>query len=247
MSDRKKAVTKKWYSEPITSYGLILYSYDNKGEPLFLLYQRRDSFEYMDFLRGVWRNEGHLPALFANMTSSERERLREYTFDELWDDLWIIHDCKIYRDGYSRGKRKYDCIKNKIPYFLESTNCHIEEPPWGFPKGKKSNSNESNIECALREFQEETHILRKDINIENYQAISENFKGSNGRAYATHYFVASIPSIVYPDIISTPNGIRKEAVSEEASKIEWFKFEDALELLNPRRQSILQEVYKQLK
>jgi len=65
---RKKYKKKKSYnsSEPITSYGLILYTmgdsppsfgnwdlHDNNQEPYFLLYQRRDNFEYMDFLRGI--------------------------------------------------------------------------------------------------------------------------------------------------------------------------------------------------
>ncbi|MCA9750219.1 MAG: NUDIX domain-containing protein [Romboutsia sp.] len=242
----QKSTSKKWFSEPITSYGLVLYTISNK-EILFLLYQRRDSFEYMDFLRGVWRNVGQLPALFSSMTTKERKRIREYTFDELWDDLWIEHNSKIYIDGYSRGKRKYDSIKDKIPNLLDTTKSHIEEPPWGFPKGKKNSQYEKDLDCALREFQEETRLIRGLINIENYTPISENFKGSNGKAYATHYYIASTKNPIYPEKIQTPNGIRKDAVSEEASDIKWYTYNEAIELLNPQRRSLLKEVYDTIK
>ena len=149
--------------EPITSYGLILFCFpENPGEsssseediegPLFLIYQRRDNFEYMDFLRGVWVSEGQLPALFSLMSHEERERIRNYTFHELWNDLWVIQDCRIYKDGVTKAEKKYDSIKNQIPYLLDTTTSCIYHPPWGFPKGKKNGYHEDPLKCAIREF-----------------------------------------------------------------------------------------------
>lgn len=225
-------------NEPITSYGLILYCIV-EGQPMFLLYQRRDSFEYMDFLRGVWSVENQLPSLFTLMSIEERQRIRDYTFKELWDDLWVEHTCRIYRDGYLKAKKKYDSVKNIIPQILDSTTSHIKSPPWGFPKGKKNGYHEDPIVCALREFGEETRIPTEEITIIQNIPYVENFKGSNGKAYSTHYFLAQIPSNHLPKPHDTPQCIRKTAVSEEASSVEWYTYEDACRLLNPRRQNIL--------
>ena len=143
----KKKKKKKYGDEPITSYGLILYTVVN-DKPIFLLYQRRDNFEYMDFLRGVWMSEGQLPGLFSLMSPDERKRIREYTFQELWNDLWVEHSCRIFRDGFSKAKRKYDSVRDKIPNLLDTTTSHIREPPWGFPKGKKNSFKEESISCV---------------------------------------------------------------------------------------------------
>jgi hypothetical protein len=101
----KKRNSFSSFNDPITSYGIILFSRNENGI-LFLLYQRRDNFEYMDFLRGLWQSESQLPSLFELMSYDERDRLRNYTFDELWNDLWVKHDSKIYREGYSMAKNK---------------------------------------------------------------------------------------------------------------------------------------------
>src|ERR1700752_2322297 len=99
------------YFDPIVSYGTIIFRYSEYGEIEFLIYQRRDTFEYMDFLRGAWSDESKLPDLFASMSISERNRIDKYTFQELWDDLILDHDCKLYKDGYVRAKRKFEAIK----------------------------------------------------------------------------------------------------------------------------------------
>ena len=234
----KKKKKKKYGIEPITSYGLILYTVVN-DKPIFLLYQRRDNFEYMDFLRGVWISEGQLPGLFSLMSPDERKRIREYTFQELWNDLWVEHSCRIFRDGFSKAKRKYDSIRDKIPNLLDTTSSHIREPPWGFPKGKKNSFKEESITCAIREFTEETRIPSDLIHVMTTSPFVENFKGSNCKSYATHYYLATINEPIHPQIIDTPHCIRKTTISEEAINVKWFTFEETNNLLNSRRQAIL--------
>jgi len=246
---RKRKNKKKNYktvfnvTEPITSYGLILFSYEN-DELIFLLYQRRDNFEYMDFMRGTWTSSGQIPALFSAMSPEERRRIREYTFKELWDDLWVEHNCRIYRDGYTKAKKKYDMVKCNIPQFLDNTFSHIQAPPWGFPKGKKNNYLEDPIDCAFREFEEETHISIKDMRIVHDKPFTENFKGSNGKAYATHYFVAELPKPINSVFYSTPHCIRPQTISEEASNVKWFNYTEACNHLNTQRKGILDFVIK---
>ena len=240
-SKKKKKKKNKYGVEPITSYGLILYTIVN-DKPMFLLYQRRDNFEYMDFLRGVWMSEGQLPGLFSLMSPDERKRIREYTFQELWNDLWVEHACRIFRDGCSKAKSKYDSVRDKIPNLLDTTTSHIKEPPWGFPKGKKNSFKEESIACAIREFTEETRIPAGLIHVLTDNPFVENFKGSNGKSYATYYYLANISEPVYPLEVSTPHCIRKTTISEEAINVKWFTFEETSNLLNSRRQAILRSV-----
>lgn len=236
--------------ESICSFSLILVclapSTEGENKPLtpyFLLYQRRDSYEYIDFVRGIWVNEQSLPKMFSLMTIEERKRLLSYDFEKLWDDLWVIHNCKIYRDGYERGKRKYESIKSKIPSIIESTSSTVEEPPWGFPKGKKNSLNETNIECALREFHEETHLPIDTVKLmSDCKPFTETYSGSNNKSYCTYYYLAMCPTLLPIEKIATPQCIRQSAVSEEAADVRWLRYEEACLKLNPKRRQILKKV-----
>ena len=248
--------------EPIISYGTIVFHLDSNAyldetpkkheTPMFLIYQRRDTFEYMDFLRGAWSDERQLPLLFSGMCIGERERVRQYPHDALWDDLIIDHDCKLYKDGYPKAKRKFETIKDKIPHLLDTTMSYVVEPPWGFPKGKKSNPLEDPIDCALRETSEETRIKlflngepdesQSDgvfARIWNIKPFFESFKGSNGKIYNTYYYLVELAEMKVSEKIPTPHCIRKETLSDEARDLRWVTYEEACSLLNPRRQNIL--------
>jgi len=235
--NRRKKYRKKKKNEfePITSYGLIVYTL-HKDQVFFLLYQRRDNFEYMDFLRGVWPTYETLPALFSAMSVDERVRIRNFTFPELWEDLWVEHQSRIFIDGFAKAKRKYDMAKYRIPFLLENTTSSILEPPWGFPKGKKNNFREGSLTCAFREFQEETRLPSEQIQVlRDQQPYIETFRGSNGKIYSTYYYLASFPSMILPPKIETPHCIRDHTISEEASNVQWFSYEDACGLLSAKR------------
>jgi ADP-ribose pyrophosphatase YjhB (NUDIX family) len=232
---------KKYQNTSIVSYGIILY-HINKNNINFLLYHRRDTFEYMDFIRGMWNTEMQIIDLFRLMSVEERKRIREYTFKELWDDLWIQHDCKIYREGYSKAKKKYDMIKYKIPYILDNTETSVLSPPWGFPKGKKNGYHEDSIKCALREFTEETKIDLNKIDLVHSNSFTENFKGSNNKNYTTHYYIAETKEYNVPKPSSIADCIRKKTLSEEASEIKWFTIDETLDLVDENKKEIIKNI-----
>ena len=228
---------------PIVSYGIILYYIDAVTNKIyFLLYQRRDTYEYMDFLRGMWTTENHVINLFRMICNEERQRLLEYTFRELWDDLWIHHDCKIYKENYLKAKRKYDFIKNKIPELIENIKPVVDTPPWGFPKGKKNGHNEDPLNCALREFSEETRMDTEDMTIITNTFFTENFKGSNNKNYITHYYIAETSNNGLPDYHSTGGCIRKKTLSDEANDIRWVFLDHLHKYLNEERINIVKNV-----
>jgi predicted NUDIX family NTP pyrophosphohydrolase len=245
MRDRQFNLRKKQSknSEPITSFGIILVTMKD-NTVLYLLHQRRDSVEYVEFMRGTWANEGQLMALVSGMTSEERERILNFTFDELWDDLWVCHDCRIYRECFSRARRRYEMIRDKLPSIMEQTTTCIDEPPWGFPKGKKNKASEDPFECALRELHEETRLCVDDVILLKDEPYAEHFKGTNGKAYATYYYLSFTPYKIIPNQISTPQCIRETTLSEEAHDAKWLTYDQARKKLNFRRRQMLSVVKK---
>jgi len=214
------------------------------GEPKFLIYQRRDNYEYIDILRGNWHTETRLKELMSALSNEERCRIREYTFRELWDDLWINHTSHIHADGFEKAQRKYDTIKSKIPTLMDSDGMYFNvEPPWGFPKGKKLNQDkETDLDCALREFSEETRLPSEQLSVWNVRPYMEAYKGNNNKPYSTYYFLAEVPNEMEVTKIDTPQCIRSEAVSEEAADARWMTCSEACLKLAPRRQAILKKI-----
>ena len=104
--------------------------------------------------------------------------------------------------------------------------------------------------CAVREFEEETHINRDTIQVWDSPSLTENFVGSDNRQYATVYYIAEYkPSgapltqeeCKLPPLIETPKGISKYTASNEAFRIKWFSLEEAQEKLPRFRQMILSQ------
>lgn len=236
--------SKKKY-DPIPSYGVILYTRNEKGEIVFLLYQRRDTYEYMEFMRGIWA-EYNLVKIFDRMTVSERERIRNYTFRELWDDLFVVKTYKYYHDSFEKSKKKYDGIRDSIPHYLDLSRSNILHTPWGFPKGKKNGHLEDSLVCAKREFEEETKFSPEHITFHEGAVYEEKYIGSNNRAYMSTYFVGKCDHPLVSTYMPTNHHIRKFTVSEEAEDVGWFTFEQAKLLLDPLKIGILEQILKML-
>lgn len=237
---RKK---KKVMMPPIVSYGIICFTYNREtNNREYLLYRRRDTFEYIDFLRGGWYTPKTLPEMFSKMTIDERERLAKYTLEELWDDLWVDHTCKIYLDGLVRARKKYDTVKHLIPKYLAENPSSIINTPMGFPKGKKNKVGESSIECALRECREETRINVTRSMVWSEKPYVEIFSGGNGKYYKTIYYLVYLPEKVVPKKILTPQCLRKDTISEEAIELHWLTYNEACKNLNKRRAILMSKV-----
>lgn len=239
----------RYQGQPITSYGLILFYMDPKeSKPKFLIYQRRDNYEYIDILRGNWNNEKRLKELFAALSPNEKRRIRDYTFDELWDDLWVSRENVIHRDGFKKAKKRYEMMKDKISEYLDQQRTLefegvCSEPPWGFPKGKKNEADkETDKECALRETAEETGLPMDNVVIWETKHFVENYKGNNGKPYCTYYYIAETDTQFPIKRVPTPGCIRPDAVSDEAEDACWVTYEEACLKLGARRQALLKRV-----
>lgn len=230
----------------IASFGIILFcvgkNYDQNVTPKYLLMQKRDTYEYMDIIRGNWYTEKRLKELIDGISKDEKKRLSTYSFKDLWDDLWITHGNGIHKDGFEKAKYKFHSLsKDQINLLISSSSDEDSEPPWGFPKGRKNNG-ECEKDCALREFEEETKIRAKNIRVcHNVNPIAEFYKGKDGKNYCTYYFLAEAINIEPIKNMNT-GGIRKSTISEEAGDMKWMTYEEAAQVLSTKRRNILKNI-----
>jgi 8-oxo-dGTP pyrophosphatase MutT (NUDIX family) len=206
---------------------------------MFQIVQRRDTIAYINFIRSQLSSK-EIAKYVRLMTSREQQRCiyayRNNDFSFVWNDLWVAHS-KIYYD--EKEKSEFIFMKNMNRWIEEFEYCQehniCNTLTWGFPKGRKFR-NETELECALREFEEETTIPRSKISLWNSPPCEEIYFGTNGLPYRTIYFPAYInymPSI--PKFIRDGN---LPYISEEIAQTKWIRFNE-LELLDAAKCNIL--------
>ena len=195
-----------------------LYKY--KDDIKFLLIQRKHSLSYIEFIRGRYNDKdiNNLSYLFSLMSKSEIENIKNNEFQILWDNLWRkTARNKNFIKELNNSKVKFNyCKKNNL---FDNLNTTYETPEWGFPKGRR-NRFEKNLDCAIREFEEETnynnYVLYNRINF-----IEEVFKGTNNIDYKHIYYLAGSDS----DNIENINDIY------EIGNIGWYTYDETIQLL----------------
>lgn len=214
---------------PITSYGVVLFRVFNE-KIQFLMIRRKDSFGYIDIMRGKYSlgNIHQLQTIVNEMSMSEKERLVNGSFPTLWKQMW--GDASHYNNEEITASKKCDLMKKGINEdrisladLISSSNTNWSETEWEFPKGRRERK-EKEIQCATREFEEETGISKNSIFIvENILPFEETFIGTNHKAYKHKYFLA------FTKDASSLNNFQKS----EVSKLEWKTFDDCINSIRP--------------
>ena len=220
---------------PITSYGIIAFTTTETGIK-FLMIRRKDSFGYIDFLRGKYiiNNKHQLQHIFNEMSVSEKSYIENNNFETLWNTMWgETSNLYQYKNEELNSKKKFELLKNGImvndeiislKYLIDNSNTSWVDPEWEFPKGRR-NYQEKDLDCAIREFEEETGYSYENIHIiENLIPFEEIFIGSNHKSYKHKYFLAYMDK--YRDI---PENYQKS----EVSKLEWKTIDECLECIRP--------------
>ena len=113
---------------------------------------------------------------------------------------------------------------------IKNSKTQWSETEWEFPKGRR-NSKERDIDCALREFEEETGINKNRISvIENILPFEEIFIGTNHKSYKHKYFLAYMNENIGEN--ETFEDLDNYQVTE-VSKIEWKTLDNCIESIRP--------------
>ena len=197
--------------------------------------RRKDSFGYIDFVRGKYStyNMYQIQNIINEMSLIEKDKILNKSFDELWSKMWGNAQNIHYKNEEQLSIKKFEIIKTGI--LINNKNINLQdivtnsittwpETEWEFPKGRRDQK-EKDLECALREFEEETGISKHDIVIvDNIFPFEETFIGSNHRPYKHKYFLAFTDKI---------GDALHNFQKTEVSKIEWKTIENCVESIRP--------------
>ncbi len=221
---------------PITSIGVIAFRCGETG-PEFLMIRRRDSFGFVDFVRGKYslNDEAYIQRIIDEMTMTEKANLLRLTFEQLWRLLWGEYtrgsqykneehiSYEKYRQVIGGIRTKDGRIKN-LHQFIDESTTRWTETEWGFPKGRR-NYNEKDLPCALRECLEETgYDIGVDNVIQNIAPFEEIFMGSDMKCYKQKYFLAMV------DLDKKP---KKAHDIMEVGLMKWMTFDECINTIRP--------------
>jgi 8-oxo-dGTP pyrophosphatase MutT (NUDIX family) len=239
--------------EPITSLGVITYRYNPKRNAFeYIMINRKDSLGFVDLIRGKYNvhNIMYLRNIINEMTLNEKDMILNKPFEDLWAYMWNFRNISNrYKNEYDHSYKKYMFLKQgidtthgiyRLSDLIQDSDTKWCEPEWGFPKGRR-NYKESDIHTAMREFEEETGIRCKHIQIlKNVSTFDENFTGSNYKSYRSRYFVAHMP---YNENIEF---CKQDC---EVSRIGWFTIDECMMKIRDNHQEkkdILDRIHKMI-
>lgn len=259
---------KNFIRRKICSYGIIAYTIIN-NEIKYLLTQRRDSIAYIEYIKNNISDE-ELPKYINLMTLEEKHRILGFlsNFNAIWKDLWINHRSKMFINEYESCKKAFENNTKKYMNLFKDDNVGKKENDWGFPKGRKHMS-ETEIECAKREFVEETCIPLNFLSVNDNNQYIENYIGSDNKNYTTILYVGYLKeydkieellsknksvangknSKVLNDIKcdeTKKNLLHHPCISEEISQLRFVNYAEAYKLLNIPKRNILRKINDKL-
>ena len=258
--------------DPITSYGLVCVHLNRKqnikgrknqlkyidDNIRYLMIRKRNSFTYIEFMRAKYDllEPEYIQKLFNHMTLYERELIMKNKFNFLWNNLWCIK-----KNGMTNPKNKSDFYKGIIKYnilqngyhcstdgqfystatFVKNCNKDYKFPEWYFPKGRK-NQYESNVNCAKREFMEETNIRYNDFDvIHDLEKADELHKGTNGVTYKTVFYPAKYHHDYVPQY--NPKN-RNKFQKQEVGDVKWLTLKESLLMFRDYEQTKINMIKK---
>jgi ADP-ribose pyrophosphatase YjhB (NUDIX family) len=203
----------------------------------YLMIQRIDSFGYIEFMRGKYsiHSYNYLRNIIDEMTVQEKQNILTKPFDELWVSLWGEYSGLQYRGEQQLSKNKYLQLKNGIKWdgmnynlesLITSSTTNWEMAEWGFPKGRR-NHQEKDLDCAFREFSEETGYNKECLNqIFNILPYEEIFIGSNVKCYKNKYFLCYMNA---NSELSHSHGYQ----TSEVKNMKWLSYDECMKIIRP--------------
>jgi 8-oxo-dGTP pyrophosphatase MutT (NUDIX family) len=201
------------------SLGVVCCRHGPNGRLEVLLVCKRFTYAFNMFAHGKYRSDDSagLIELFNRMTVDEKLDILSLNFMQIWYRLWLN---SIQRNSsYFRAKNMFESTfvadgGTRLRRLIErSTNA---ARIWEVPKGRKRNKAETDIQCAVREFGEETGVVKKSYRLLGGATRSYSYV-DEGIRYTNTYYIAIARHHIDPRIVFG----RHDQVNEIAD-IEWM-------------------------
>jgi len=218
-----------------------------KNNIQFMMVSRKFSLAIINFLKGHYNPNDTAVILnyFRNMMQHEIDLIKNNEYDDL---VYIVMNknhsskedfLKLLYEGshsidYESAKQKFNRLRNPdkddhgICWTLQvytDLKPISTEPEWGFPKGKRNGKIESNVECAVREFIEETGFNENEfIVMNNIEPLTEYVVGTDNNMYRGVYYLA---------FNNSSDDKSLEFDYYETGEIRYFSIEEAVKVIRP--------------
>jgi|SRR6478609_292103 len=253
--------TNRSCKEPVTSFGLVVYT---KGKPGFhkgRLYERQhtdcdfhpkletDRFsatpskpgellfllvERKDTVGFLNLVQGSYPEIEPYKSKKLQRYLSELTCEER-QKLVQLPFMDLWKvagsDKKDVPKAQNKYINLDIQKWISSSACLYREADYIMPKGRLKFA-ESTRQCALREFSEETGYSRNDVQLIDVPPYVEQFVGTDGKTYRNVFYVGRLKDSAR---ICTKLGDDPNQ-SKEVRNIGWFNIVDCQYLMRDYHQ-----------
>jgi ADP-ribose pyrophosphatase YjhB (NUDIX family) len=228
-------------ADPVLSCGIILVESPTipvaSDTTRLLMIRRKDSMSFAEFMRGKYdvNNVEYISRLFKNMTVKEQYLIISEPFDTIWKSLWgDDHQSSDYKMSYQKFSEL-----NVQDLVYKNFSMYIE-PEWGFPKGRRIRG-ESDIDCAIREFNEESNIPREAYTLLKNIRLEETFEGLNGVRYKHIYFVGLLQKPKLIDIFQRFTPMQRREISAIRWKT-WTECEQEIRPHHNQRQTMMNDL-----
>ena len=215
---------------PIPSFGIIaIYDDSDTNSLSYFATQRRTTVEFSEFIRCGPRKE-FLYEYLCNMSQKERQLTLDIAsdpnlFHKVWQDF-VMDETPLYIKSEQKTRQIFDAYVSKLPELLELTTSDVEDPPWGFPKGREKVGDHTRLQSALREMEEEGKLFFDNVKLAHPDPITEVSKGTDGCLYSTTYYIVKCDKMYMPEITYLDdNTLDNKCLSLEMRNYMWLTFD----------------------
>nr|SMH63232.1 mRNA-decapping protein g5R [Faustovirus] len=155
-----------------------------------LMVCKRNTYNFVQFVHGSYdpNDSNSVLKLLNGMTRDEKLDILSGNFQQIWYRIWLNTPVN---SAYYPARNKYTVLWNetggKLRALIDRSNN--SRLIWELPKGRKKAFSESDLSCAIREFNEETGLSRG-----SYQLLNLPSKRwviiDNNTKYISRYFLA---------------------------------------------------------
>lgn len=203
----------------------------------FLMIQRKQSYSFIEIIYSKFNFEdkNYVNKIVRGLSENEMSIIKNKDFDYILENEF--NDTNYNKHvNYVTNKERFKDIKEYINE--KKMVSKYKELEWGFPKGRRL-INERNLDCAIREFSEETEINKENINlIDTILPLREIFTGNNNLMYKYIYHVA---------YLNDTENIYVSKNNDEVNDISWMTIKDIktnLRDYHVEKKKMIIELYK---
>jgi 8-oxo-dGTP pyrophosphatase MutT (NUDIX family) len=230
---------------PKASAALAAFARDDDGRLCIALVRPRCSYAFRDIIFGWWQSPEYCARLASQVTAEEAAVLLLADYPAALGYMTIKARAQS-DDKLSQGNPRFASAEAKFRSVIDTAAMQtaLKTAPfecigWSVPRGR-ARSNETNMECAIREFSEETGFRPMSgkpysplcgFRMQNDCTRVDEYSGTNGN-YRIAYHCATLaerPALAV-------SGAKQLC---EIAEVRWVVLRDAQQILDPRQVPIV--------